>query len=60
MDVGMLFQHLGPATEKVRSLKQVFDFRTFRSPLTLDRRCAPALDVATPTQYDFRYSGSEP
>jgi len=38
MDVGMLFQHLGPATEKVWSPKQVFKFRTFRSPLTSDRR----------------------
>jgi len=54
MDVGMLFQHRGPATEKARSPKQVFDFRTFRSPFTSDRRRAPALDVDTPTQYDFR------
>ena len=34
MDVGMLFQHLGPATEKARSPKQVFYFRTARLPLT--------------------------
>src|SRR6218665_3612830 len=27
MDVGMLFQHLGPATEKARSPKEVFDCR---------------------------------
>src|SRR6218665_3286914 len=46
MDVGMLFQHLSPATEKARSLKQVFDFQTFRSPLTLDRR--RALDLLYP------------
>ena len=58
MYVGMLFQHLSPATEKARSPKQVFDFRTFRLPLTSDRRCA--LDVDTPTQYDFRYSRSAP
>jgi len=24
IDVGMLFQHRGPATEKARSLKQIF------------------------------------
>src|SRR6218665_628046 len=48
MDVGMLFQHRGPATEKAQSPKQVFDFRTFRSPFTSDRRRAPALDVDTP------------
>ena len=36
MDVEMLFQHLGPAIEKARSPKQVFDFRTFRSPLILE------------------------
>ena len=30
--VWMLFQHLGPAAERARSPKQVFDFRTFRSP----------------------------
>jgi len=55
MDVGMLFQHLGPATEKARSPKQIFYFQTFRSPLDSDRRCAPSLDVDTATQYDFRY-----
>jgi len=38
MDVGMLFQHRGPATEKARSLRQVFDFWTFRSLFTSDRR----------------------
>ena len=54
MDVGMLFQHRGPAIEKARSPKQVFNFLTFRSPFTSDRRRAPALDVDTPTQYDFR------
>ena len=43
MDIGM-FRHLGPATEKARWPKQVFDFRTFRSPLTSDRRRAPAHD----------------
>ena len=32
MDVGMLFQHRGPATEKARSPKQVFDFRTLDRP----------------------------
>jgi len=59
MDVGMLFQNFGPATEKARSPNRAFDFQTFRSPLTSDRRrhlnpilnClgrsapAPALDV---------------
>ena len=45
MDVGMLFQHRGPETEKARPPKQVFDFRTFRSPFTSDRRHAHTLDV---------------
>ena len=46
MDVGMLFQHLGPATEKARSSKQVFYFQTFTLPLISDCRRAPALHVA--------------
>src|SRR6218665_159635 len=38
-----------------RSPKQVFDFRTFRWPLTSDLRRAPALD--TTTKYDLGRSG---
>ena len=60
MDAGMLFQHRGPATEKARLPKQVFEFRTFRSPFKSDRRRAPVLYVDTPTQYDSRYSGAAP
>jgi len=60
MEVGMLFQHLGPATEKARTPKQVFDFWTFKSTLTSNHRRALSLDVNIPTQFDFRYSGAAP
>ena len=53
VDVGMLFQHLRPATEKARSPKQVLDFRTFSSPLTSDCKRSPSLHVD-------RYSGAAP
>ena len=60
MDFWKLFQHLGRETEKARLPKHVLDFQTFRSPFNSHRRRAPALDVDTPTQYDFRYSGAAP
>ena len=60
IEAGMLFQHLGPATENARSPKQVLDFRILRSPLASDRREGPDQDDDTPMQYALRYSGAIP
>src|SRR5688572_25679111 len=57
---GMLFQHLGPATEKARSPKPVLDFRTCRSPFASDLKEGPALVDDTLTQYSARYPGAAP
>src|SRR5688572_23017752 len=54
----MLFQHLGPATEKARSPKPVLDFRTCRSPFASDLKEGPALVEDTLTQYSARYPGA--
>src|SRR6218665_3416600 len=47
MDVGMLFQHLGPATEKARSPKQVFDFGLLDRPIIHIADVLP-LSMSTP------------